>query len=223
MKQLFFFTVLLAVLGLVGFFYRATLEAPTHNTNAVGTECNADAKMCPDGSSVGRGGPSCIFAACPLPNVELPQIGISFVLPVSFAATSESPVPGDSLVASYERGLMSIPRDAITIRRYPIPEGKDANAVMLEEITYETSGQKPTSMQEFKPVIINGRTYQVISVDRFEGQVRTRYYLPRERDVLSFEVVDREVPEWTDPGLDIRTLRTHQALEGLLATLTSSN
>lgn len=30
-------------------------------------ECNADAKICPDGSSVGRTGPNCEFAACPPP------------------------------------------------------------------------------------------------------------------------------------------------------------
>lgn len=28
-------------------------------------ECDADAKICPDGSAVGRTGPSCEFAACP--------------------------------------------------------------------------------------------------------------------------------------------------------------
>ena len=30
-------------------------------------ECNADAKICSDGSSVGRTGPSCEFTACPPP------------------------------------------------------------------------------------------------------------------------------------------------------------
>lgn len=29
--------------------------------------CTADAKICPDGSAVGRTGPDCEFAACPLP------------------------------------------------------------------------------------------------------------------------------------------------------------
>ncbi|MEK7613679.1 MAG: hypothetical protein AAB439_02275 [Patescibacteria group bacterium] len=27
--------------------------------------CTADAKLCPDGSAVGREGPNCEFAACP--------------------------------------------------------------------------------------------------------------------------------------------------------------
>ena len=33
-------------------------------------ECNGDAKICPDGSSVGRTGPQCEFAACPSPDAK---------------------------------------------------------------------------------------------------------------------------------------------------------
>jgi len=29
--------------------------------------CTQEAKICPDGSSVGRTGPNCAFAACPTP------------------------------------------------------------------------------------------------------------------------------------------------------------
>ena len=30
-----------------------------------GVACTMEAKMCPDGSNVGRSGPNCEFAACP--------------------------------------------------------------------------------------------------------------------------------------------------------------
>jgi hypothetical protein len=33
--------------------------------------CTKDAKLCPDGSSVGRSGPDCEFAACPGEAVDL--------------------------------------------------------------------------------------------------------------------------------------------------------
>lgn len=36
----------------------------TPNQNQ-GIACTMDAKMCPDGSYVGRSGPNCEFAACP--------------------------------------------------------------------------------------------------------------------------------------------------------------
>lgn len=41
---------------------------PTTNTNTQGSVCTADAKLCSDGSYVGRTGPSCQFAACPTGN-----------------------------------------------------------------------------------------------------------------------------------------------------------
>jgi putative hemolysin len=35
--------------------------------------CTMEAKLCPDGSSVGRQGPDCEFAACPSPNASMPN------------------------------------------------------------------------------------------------------------------------------------------------------
>lgn len=40
----------------------------TNNSGGQGSICTADAKLCPDGSYVGRTGPSCQFAACPTGN-----------------------------------------------------------------------------------------------------------------------------------------------------------
>lgn len=50
--------ILVALLGGVYLYQRGkTVESPI--------ACSADAKICPDGSSVGRVGPSCEFAECP--------------------------------------------------------------------------------------------------------------------------------------------------------------
>jgi len=38
---------------------------PIANPIPEGVVCTMDAKLCPDGSAVGRGGPNCEFAACP--------------------------------------------------------------------------------------------------------------------------------------------------------------
>ena len=113
MKQLAFFIVLILVLGICGFLYRNTLEAPSRNTAAtttVGNTCTLEAKICPDGTSVGRTGPNCSFAACAAPNVELPQLGIAFVLPTGFVANAAAVTPNDSLVAAYEKSIMSEPK-----------------------------------------------------------------------------------------------------------------
>src|SRR6185295_15193176 len=41
-----------------------------------GTACTLEAKLCPDGSSVGRTGPNCEFAACP--DVVVPDSWVTF-------------------------------------------------------------------------------------------------------------------------------------------------
>ena len=56
-------------LGAVAMFFlfgfdTSRSKMPTQETPQA-YECNADAKICPDGSSVGRTGPKCEFAACP--------------------------------------------------------------------------------------------------------------------------------------------------------------
>lgn len=227
MKQLFLFVVLLIVVGIAGFMYRATVEAPMHGTNVASTTgagCTAEARICPDGTSVGRTGPDCAFAACTLPNVELPQAQLAFKLPQGFVANQQALGDDATLIGAYEKGRVAtsnLSPNAIVVRRYAIPAGKDANAVMLENTMYETSGNQPTSMSEFKPVIINGKTYQMIVVERFEAIVHVVYYLPRGKDVVRFEALERDVLNWTDPALDVRTLQTVAALESLLATVQS--
>lgn len=227
MKQLFYAVVLLAVVGIVGFLYRATLEGPLHGTNmatSTATACTAEAKICPDGSSVGRTGPSCEFAACALPNVELPAAGVAFALPAGYKADSAS--AGDtSLLAAYEKVSLSASSslpDAIVVRRFPIPDGKDANSVMIAHTMFESSGMQATSMQQFTPVIINGKTYQMVVVERFEAVVHVEYYLPREHDVLRFEALEHNVMNWSDASLNVRTLPSVAALETMLGTLQSN-
>lgn len=66
----------IAVLGIVLVGAGAYAMRPAHNAVpgpivvATSTEefaCNADGKVCPDGSVVGRSGPLCEFTACPSP------------------------------------------------------------------------------------------------------------------------------------------------------------
>lgn len=54
--------VAVILVGLVGAFLLGK-NSSTQNSSAVA--CTLEAKICPDGSSVGRTGPKCEFAACP--------------------------------------------------------------------------------------------------------------------------------------------------------------
>ncbi len=65
--------------------------------------CTADAKVCPDGSSVGRVSPDCEFAACPTNSITTMSDTISLTeLPTTDCAESDSaqtacPVAGDTV------------------------------------------------------------------------------------------------------------------------------
>ncbi|MEY4731872.1 MAG: hypothetical protein RL681_818 [Candidatus Parcubacteria bacterium] len=49
----------IAVLGTVGYFALTKTQSP------VAQQCTMEARLCPDGSAVGRTGPNCEFAECP--------------------------------------------------------------------------------------------------------------------------------------------------------------
>ncbi len=66
---------------------------------------------------------------------------------------------------------------------------------------------------------MNGKTYQSVVLERFEGQVHSAYYLARASDVLRFEVLEKDVADWSDSKLVVSNLPEHKALLSLLATL----
>lgn len=76
-KRLWILIVGILVIGWIIWAYflnRDTIVSPISSnitsttTSTQSWDCNGDAKICPDGSSVGRTGPSCEFISCPLPN-----------------------------------------------------------------------------------------------------------------------------------------------------------
>ena len=219
MKELIGGIVLIVVVGIGGFLYRNVLER-----NAVpqpeATACTMDAKLCPDGQSVGRTGPTCEFAPCPYPNAEVGALGIGFVLPAEYALNPAAPGDDATLKAAYEKpGAVGSPPHAIIVRSYPIPEGETAESVMIKNTMLEPSGMQPESMDDFGFATVAGRTFRTITVERFEAQVHTLYYFPRATEVLRFEVLERDVAEWTNPTLDIMTLPEHAGFLRMLESL----
>lgn len=226
MKQLLTGIVLVILIAIGAFLYRSVKERPVAvmpPQNAP-QACTAEAKVCPDGTSVGRTGPNCAFAACALPNAEDAEIGIAFVVPPGFVANPDAIGADTTLRAVFDSTTQKSGNtaDSIVIRDYPIPAGKTANDVILANTMHESSGIPAKSMSEFLPVTIKGKTYQSITVERFEAIVHTEYYLARANDVLRFEVIERDVSSWSDPKLLVANLPSHQALLKMLATLQST-
>lgn len=219
MKQLLIGILLLVILGIAGFFYRNAMEHP----GPVGGACPADAKLCPDGSSVGRVAPLCNFAACPDGSVMVDsENGISYQIPAGYSTDGNAYTADTTLAGAFMKPSASPSvTHKITVRSYLIPEGKTANDVMLENTRRQPADMQVESMDEFEPVTINGKTYQSFVVERFEAIVDSVYYLPRENDVLKFEIVEHDVTDWMEPSLSIKNLPEHAAFRAMLGTVQS--
>ncbi|MGE5540874.1 MAG: hypothetical protein ACM3TU_01165 [Bacillota bacterium] len=217
MKQLIAGIVLILVIGIGGFMYRNALTYGHQPASNQPVACTMEAKVCPDGSSVGRTGPNCTFAACPFPNVEFPQLSLSFAVPNGYAENKAALGSDQTLIAAFEKPSKT-DHHAIVLRDYTIPTGKTATSTILENTMYESSGNQPASLNEFATKLIQGRTFYCATVERFEGQVHTVCYLPRATDVLRFEVLEKDV-DWTNPALVVDKLPEHQAFYAMLATV----
>ena len=211
MKQLLIGVLLLIVLGIGGLVYRNAVEHPNQPI-----ACPADAKLCPDGTSVSRIGLGCEFPACPPPNVTLSDIGIVYAVPDGFAATE---VPDASSVVAYAEPIASsTDTNRIVIRRYAVDASSTPLSVIQQTAISGTSGQ-PVGVTAYSSSVINGTRFTTVSIERFEGVIDTAYYLARGSDVLRFDAIDAGVADWTDPNLDLSILPAHAALAKLLAGL----
>ena len=216
-KQLFFGVLLVIGVGVAGFLYRSFSERPQGPI-----ACTADAKLCPDGTGLGRTGPTCTFPACPPPNIELPNVGIAFVLPEGYQAVEDYERGNPDLVAAYKKtdeGLES----NLVIRRYAIATSTTAAAFIRENAIMDGSGL-PAPSTAFSSISLGTsefgiRRYSMVTLGRFEGVVDTVYYLEHGSIVYRFDALSVNVPDWTDPELDVLTLPANQDLRALLRTL----
>jgi len=69
MQSKIFVLVFIAVVFILGGLLYVYNPGPTEykNPKENGVVCTTDAKLCPDGSYVGRSGPNCTFDPCPIP------------------------------------------------------------------------------------------------------------------------------------------------------------
>lgn len=215
MKQLIAGIVLIFVLGVGAFLYRNTVERPYV---AEGTVCTLEAKLCPDGSSVGRSGPSCAFSPCAFPNAEIEDKQVAFVVPAGYTPDEAAYGADASLIAAFQKAATT-GAHLLIVRSYAIPEGETAEATILANTKYQPSDMQATSLSTFGSVLVNGKTFRSTVIERFEGQVHSAYYLVRTNDVLVFEITEHDVTNWTEATLVVENLPEHKALLSMLATL----
>ena len=219
MKQLFAGIVLIIIIGVGGLLYRNTFEHPYVPPQAAQV-CSQEVKQCPDGTSVGRTGPSCAYAPCALPNAQDAATGISFVIPPGYVANASAIGAEQSLRAVFDKQSKGPVPNSIIIRRYLIEVGKTATETILANTTFESSGEKAKSINQFLTKTFGGKTFLCVQLERFEGQIHTACYLSRASDVIRFEVLEKDVLNWTDPKLKVDELPEHKALYFLLNSVT---
>lgn len=212
MKTALLGILLILVAGIGGLVYRNAIEHPGEPI-----ACPLDARVCPDGTSLGRTGTTCTFPTCPPPNVSLDSIGLAYALPAGFAPAA---LPDGAAVAAYERpaGASSSDPSDIIVRQYALAASSTALATIQATAVGEPSGA-PVPATAYSSATIGQHRFTVVSVNRFEGAVDTAYYLAREKDVLRFDAIDRAVAGWADPSLDVSSLPAEAALRSMLATL----
>lgn len=218
MKQLLAGAALLFVVGIASFLYRNTVERP--GITAATPACTMEAKVCPDGTSVGRSGPSCAFAPCLPPNVEIPAAGIAFALPNGYVADENAYGADPRLLAAFVKPSSSgAAPHTIIVYRYLIPEGKTADDVILEHTRYQPSDMPAEDFSRFDSLSVDGKAFRETHIERFEALVHSAYYLARASDVLRFDIIEHDVAGWTEPSLAIRQLPEHAAFLRTLGTL----
>ncbi|MEK9160732.1 MAG: hypothetical protein AAB440_01720 [Patescibacteria group bacterium] len=210
MKQLLLGVVLLVLIGIAGFFYRNAIEAP-----GPVVACPLDAKLCPDGSSVGRVLPTCEFATC-----RVAEGKVSYTPPAGYRVDENAYGADASLLDAFVKpSLSENPQHTITVREYTISEGQTANDVIIANTHFSPSDMPAESMDQFEPVTISGKTYQSVVIERFEAVVHSAYFLPLEGKVLKFEIVEHDVVDWMEPTLAIKKLPEHAAFIQMLGTV----
>jgi hypothetical protein len=90
-KQISILLIELIILGLIVFGVRGgimRMNSAKTPTIPEGVACTMDAKMCPDGSYVGRIPPSCNFAACPVTATSHTPVTTSYTTSIGQVAGS---------------------------------------------------------------------------------------------------------------------------------------
>ena len=159
-KNLFLGILAIILIGIGGLVYRNASEHPNEQI-----ACPLDAKLCPDGTAVGRTGTSCTFPACPPPNVSLDSVGISYAVPDGFTETTSADA---SAVAAYLSSGTSTEPSSIIIRSYPL----GASSTPLETIQATAIGGasgEPVPVTKFSSRTFGAYRFTVVSLERFEG------------------------------------------------------
>ncbi len=186
MKELFLGVVLIILLGLGSFLYQNALRNGDEPTGPVA--CTLDARICPDGSGVGRTGPACEFEACSTDP-------ISFAAPEGFIDTLpllSSMVEGRLGFYSKEPSVIS---NNISVFGFKTETPEEE---ILERVTLTPSDLHPESLEDFETVMVGDREVYRIINERFEATVEVTYGIIFDEFLVLVSLRDVAVENWME-------------------------
>lgn len=189
MKEILIGIALIVLLGFGSLLYNNARNVG-NDGEEVPFACTADAKICPNGTGVGRSGPECTFDPCPSDRVSYDApVGYMDSLPLL-----SSMVLGR--VGFYTKEPTTI-SNSITV--YVFEKGeKTFEDIVLENVVYSPSDIRPESLDEFEQVTVGDReVYQLIN-ERFEATVEITYALNLEEFAVLVVHRDISVENWME-------------------------
>ena len=186
MKELMLGIVLIILLGLGGFLYQNATKKEVPDGPVA---CTLDARICPDGSAVGRTAPSCEFEACP-------SDAVTYSAPAGFIDTLpllSSMVVGRVGFYSKEPNVIS---NNISVFVHKTSPERSFENVLLEEIVLSPSDLHPESLEKFEKVTVGDREVYRIINERFEATVEITYAVELEGFAVLVSLRDVSVENW---------------------------
>ncbi len=217
MKSLVAGIVLIIVIGFAGFIYRNVMER-TGGPEPVA--CTMEAKICPDGSAVGRTGPNCEFAACPVSYFDASTLAVPAGYTENKSPNVDMANGGDMTIVREFTKSSASPSVSHIIRVHHLGvSAEGAEADMVRNTRLQPADMPTESIDQFKKVVLGSHTFYSIVIERFEAQVESAYYMPVGSDLYLFTVIERDVTDWMEPSLVVDNLPQHALLRAWLASL----
>ena len=124
----------------------------------------------------------------------------------------------EGAVFAIEKPGEALPLAMISFSVLPIETSFEE--LILEDVTYSPSGNKPEDITDFDLLVVGGRTWYVTQVELFEAvSVRSHYLKRSETEVIKAELLESEVADWTDPEFKPGNTESARTLEDMITFL----
>jgi hypothetical protein len=150
--------IVLVAAGALGFSYvkngapATETPVPTASPSSEVTFCTMDAKICPDGSAVGRIPPTCEFAACPAP---VSTSSAPYSLRINQSATIEGVVLTPLAILEDSRcpqGVQCIQAGTVRVRATVTAPGSTDTTVVFTLMTPQKVGPLTIELSDVVPI-----------------------------------------------------------------------